>query len=189
MSDIELVTLFEGLRKRDRKVLSEIYSQYYPLILGYVLRNGGVESDAKDIFQEAIIVVYKLAEDKNFTITESFGSFLMGIAKRILLKQIRQSIVHEKFVDQSEMDAYEDHPSELELENEHELHLIRKHIVNLGEDCRKVLMWSAEGLKNKEIAKKMGYKSEKVIRTKKYKCKDTLIKMIKQDPNFKASAP
>lgn len=186
MSDIELGTLLEGLRKRDHKVLSKIYSQYYPLILSYVLHNSGVESDAKDIFQEAIIVVYKLTESKEFTINENFGSFLMGIAKRIWLKQIRQHTIHEKFVDQSEKNGFEEQPSELELENEHELNLIRKHIVNLGEDCRKVLMWSAEGVKNEEIAKRLGYKSEKVIRTKKYKCKEALIKMIKQDPNFKA---
>lgn len=185
MNNLKQGKLLEGLRKRDHKVLSEIYSQYYPVVLSYVVRNSGNESDAKDVFQESIIVIYKLAEDKSFTIKEDFGAFIMGVSKRIWYKHIRRKSIHDRYVDQSEQANVEEHPSDVEIENELEMALIRKHIVNLGEDCRKVLMWSAEGAKNKEIAGKLGYKSEKVIRSKKYKCKEALLKLIKQDPDFK----
>jgi RNA polymerase sigma factor (sigma-70 family) len=177
--------LLEGLRKREHKILSEIYSQYYPVVLRYIMRNSGNESDAKDVFQESLIVIYKLAEEKSFAIKEDFGAFIMGISKRIWLKQIRSNSIHERYVNQSEQTEVEEHISDEELESEHKLALIRRHIVNLGEDCRKVLMWSAEGIKNEDIAKKLGYKSEKVIRSKKYKCKEALLKLIKQDPDFR----
>lgn len=185
MSNQDKTKLLEGLRQRNHRVLSEIYAQYYPVVLTYVTRNSGSESDAKDTFQESVIVIYKLAEDKSFTIKEEFGAFLMGVAKRIWHKQLRRHDIHERYVSQTEDTGIEEHPSEVELEDELERALLRKHIVNLGEDCRNVLMWSAEGMKNEEIAKKLGYKSEKVIRTKKYKCKEHLIKLIKQDPKFK----
>ncbi len=188
MSDIKSRKILEGIRKRDHKILSDVYKRYYPLVLAYIIRNSGSESDAKDVFQESIMVVYKQVDDKDFTIREDFGAYLIGISKRIWLKQIRRVSVHERYIGQSEQETIEHHPADVEIENELELGLIRKHIVNLGEECKKVLMWSADGIKNAKIAEKLGYKSEKVVRTKKYKCKEYLINLIKQDPDFKGRA-
>jgi RNA polymerase sigma factor (sigma-70 family) len=187
VSDLDPAKLLEGIRQREHKVLSRIYVKYYPVVLRYILNNSGSESDAKDVFQESIIVLYTLASDKNFEIREQFAAFITGIAKRIWLKQIRHNAVKERYVEESKNvgEQIEEHPSDEELENELELALIRKHIVNLGEECRKVLMMAAEGLKNEEIAQKQGYKSESVVRVKKSKCKNALINMIKKDPNFK----
>lgn len=185
VSDINLENLITGLRKRDHKILSEIYKQYYPLVLGYILNNGGDDSDAKDVFQETIIVLYKLSDREDFIIKQSIGAYLIGISKRIWLKQLRSKSIHEKYLNQADKDEFELHPSDKELEAEHELNLIRKHIVKLGKDCKDVLLWSADGVKNEEIASRLGYKSEKTVRTKKYKCKEALIGMIKQDPGFK----
>ena len=132
-------------------------------------------------------MIYTLANDKSFEIREQFAAFITGIAKRIWLKQIRHNEVKKRYVDESRNvdEQVVEHPSDEELEDELELALIRKHIVNLGEECRKVLMMAAEGVKNEEIAQKQGYKSESVVRVKKSKCKNALINMIKKDPNFK----
>lgn len=187
MSDLDPARLLEGIRQREHKILSRIYVKYYPIVLRYILNNSGSESDAKDVFQESIIVIYTLASDKSFEIREQFAAFIIGIAKRIWLKQIRHNEVKKRYVDESKNvdEQVEEHPSDEELEDELELALIRKHIVNLGEECRKVLMMAAEGVKNEEIAQKQGYKSESVVRVKKSKCKNALINMIKKDPNFK----
>jgi RNA polymerase sigma factor (sigma-70 family) len=176
--------LLKGLKVRDHKTLNTIYKEYYPRVLGYVVGRGGNDDDAKDIFQESIIIIYKHLNNGQFEIEQEFGSYLVGIAKKLWLKHLRTNDIHERFVQQSNIEEIEDHPSEVELENEVELQLIRKHILNLGEDCRKVLMWSAEGFTNEEIAVKMNYKSEKTVRSKKYKCKSTLLEMIKKDPKF-----
>jgi RNA polymerase sigma factor (sigma-70 family) len=180
-----LEQLIKGIQQRDHKTLSDIYKHYYPLVKGYIIRNGGTENDAKDIFQESLIVVFKLIQAGTLDINTDFGTYLSGIAKRIWLKQIRDGMIHERFVNQSNPETTEDHPSDVELEGELELSLIRKHILKLGEECRKVLMMSAEGISNEEIAVKLGYKSEKIVRSKKYKCKDALIQLIKSDPQFK----
>lgn len=158
-------------------------------MLGYIKRHGGNENDAKDTFQESLMVIFKLIQSEQLDIKTDFGSFLNGIAKRIWLNKIRQDSIHSRFVTSSNPETFEDHPSDVELEGEMELNLIRKHIVKLGEECRKVLMMSAEGISNEEIAEKMGYKSEKIVRTKKYKCKEALIQLIKSDPQFKQMAP
>jgi RNA polymerase sigma factor (sigma-70 family) len=174
-----------GIKQRDHKILTRIYKDFYPLVAGYIRKQGGSETDAKDIFQEALIVIYKLLEENEKEIINDFGSYLMGISKRIWFKQIRQSEIHERYVNQSDKSFFEDHPSDVELENELELALIRKHILKLGEECQKVLLWSAEGMSSQEIAEKLNYKSDKIVNSKKYKCKEALIEMIKNDPDFK----
>lgn len=185
MNKIKLGHLIEGIRKRDHKILTDIYKQYYPLVVGYIIRHGGDDSVAKDIFQEAIIIIFKYSQEDKFEIHEDFGSYLIGIAKRIWLKHLRRLSTHERYLDQAEFSESELHPSDKELEHETELALLRKHIVKLGKECQKVLMLVAEGLKNQDIAEKMEYKSEKTVRTKKYKCKETLIKYIKEDPSYR----
>lgn len=180
----QLNQLISGFKARDHNTLKSVYKQFYPKVLGYIISKGGNEHDAKDVFQESIIVIYKLIDGEKLDIQEDFGSFLIGISKRIWLKHLRSLDIHDRFVQQSNPLTSEDHPSDIELENEHELNLIRKYILKLGIDCRNILMWSAEGESNDEIAIRMKYKSEKTVRTKKYKCKITLLEMIKKDPNF-----
>jgi RNA polymerase sigma factor (sigma-70 family) len=189
VSTQDLSQLIRGIQQRDHNTLSDVYRKYYPLVFGYIKKHGGLETDAKDVFQESIIVIYNLIQADQFEIKTDFGSFLIGVAKRIWLKKIRRDTIHERFVAYSvPTETTEDHPSDVELEGEMELALIRKHILNLGEECQKVLMMSAEGLSNEEIAEQLGYKSEKIVRTKKYKCKEALIQMIKSDPEFKERA-
>ena len=42
-----------------------------------------------------------------------------------------------------------------------------------------------EGVPYEKIADEMGYKSEKIVRNRKYKCKEALIEMIKADPDYR----
>lgn len=177
--------LLRGIKNRDTQTLKAVYKEFYPKVAGFIAGKGGSADDAKDIFQESLMVIYKLSLTDQFTIETDFGSYLIGIAKRIYFKQLRQKEIHYRFVDGSEKTFSEDHPSDVEIENEIEQHLMRKYLLELGEICQKILLWSASGVNNEEIAEKLGYKSEKIVRTKKHKCKSSLISLIKADPYFK----
>ncbi len=177
--------LLRGIKNRDSQTLKAVYKEFYPKVARFIAGKGGSAEDAKDIFQESLMVVYKLSLSDQLTIETDFGNYLIGIAKRIYFKQIRQKEIHHRYVDGSEKTFSEDHPSDVEIENEIEQHLIRNYLLKLGEICQKILLWSSSGIDNEEIAAKLGYKSEKIVRTKKHKCKSSLIAMIKEDPFFK----
>lgn len=166
-------------------MLSEIYRKYYPVVAGYIRRHGGDEAISKDVFQETILMIYKYTDSGNADNLDDFERFLMGIAKRIWFRHLRSNTIHANFISQADKEELEDHPSEKEMEDEFQNSLIRKHILRLGDECRKVLMLFAEGLSNKEIAERMNYKSEDVVYTKKYKCKEALLNFIKSDPDYK----
>lgn len=185
MRSYSLQDIIKGLKSRDEYVLKYIYKEHYSKVLGYVLKNGGNEDDAKDFFQESIIIIYKLVDKDELKIQTDFGSYLVGVAKRLYLLQIRDQQIHNRYVEKQDQSVFEEHPADEVLENELQLGLIRKYIVKLGEDCRKILMWSAEGISNLKIAEKLKFKTEHSLRTKKYKCKQFLLKMIKKDPVYR----
>jgi len=184
VSKLNLNRIISGIKQRDHKILTNIYKQFFPLVLGYTIRNGGDEDDAKDLFQDSLIVIYDQLDKDQLVIKEDFGSYLVGISRRMWLKQIRRAGIHKRYISQSDNEMFVNHPSEIDSEKEMEMALIRKHIIKLGKECQDVLLMSAEGIKNEEIAKKLKYKGEKTVRTKKYKCKEALIKLIKADPDY-----
>lgn len=53
--------LLKGLARNDKKSVEEIYKHNYNLIQALVVNNSGTADDAKDIFQEAMVVLYEKA--------------------------------------------------------------------------------------------------------------------------------
>ncbi|MDX1409690.1 MAG: hypothetical protein R3330_16190, partial [Saprospiraceae bacterium] len=51
--------LVDGLLNADGAVIDEIYRRYFPGVLRHVTRNSGRAADAKDIFQECLLTVYR----------------------------------------------------------------------------------------------------------------------------------
>ena len=51
--------LIKGLALDDKTAIEAIYKDNYGLIQNLVINNSGTEDDAKDIFQEALIVLYE----------------------------------------------------------------------------------------------------------------------------------
>ena len=46
------------LKKGNNRVLAELY-KVFPMIKKYVLKNGGDQEDAKDLFQNAVLIFYR----------------------------------------------------------------------------------------------------------------------------------
>jgi DNA-directed RNA polymerase specialized sigma24 family protein len=54
--------LLQGLAKNDRKAIESIYKDNYNMVQALVIKNNGTSEDAKDIFQEAMIVLFEKAK-------------------------------------------------------------------------------------------------------------------------------
>ena len=87
LSDEEIVA---GLRKRDNRVLQYIYKNTFNPVKQLVLNNAGSDNDAEDIFQEALIIVFKkLKEDQKFELTSAFTTYIYSISRLLWLKHLR----------------------------------------------------------------------------------------------------
>lgn len=181
---LTLGQIIEGIKTRDNKVLTFIYKEVFPAVRYYVVSNGGSHDDAKDVFQESIIIAFKQISEDNIEIKTSFDAYLYGMARLIWLKLLRSKKIHEKNISIIKESETNYHPAEKLIDDELEMRLFRKHFLRLGKECQKVLQLSIDNVPYEEIAKIMGYKSEKIVRNKKYKCKEALIKMIREDPEY-----
>lgn len=180
--------ILKGVLRHDNLILQYIYKQYYYKINYFVKKNQGSEDDASDVFQEAIIVIYrKLKENDLIFQKSSFAGYLFSVCRFIWLKQLeKRRIEREKLNDTLpfQENLYDENLVELVDKNER-YSLYQKHFATLSPDCQKLMQLFFEKVPLREIAKIMGYKSEKYAKTRKYKCKEILIKRIKQDTEFK----
>ncbi len=180
--------ILKGILRHDNLILQYIYKQYYYNINYFIRKNQGSEDDASDIFQEAIIIIYRKIKENDLIFEKSsFKSYLFSVCRFLWLKQLeKRRIEKEKLNDTLpyQDDLYDDNLNELVEKNER-YGLYQKHFSTLSTDCQKLMQLFFEKVPLKEIAKVMGYKSEKYAKKRKYKCKELLINRIKQDAEFK----
>lgn len=180
--------ILKGVLRHDNLILQYIYKQYYYKINYFVRKNRGNEDDASDVFQEAIIVIYRKLKENDIVFQKSsFAGYLFSVCRFIWLKQLeKRRIEREKLQDTLpfQENLYDENLVELVDKNER-YSLYQKHFATLSPDCQKLMQLFYEKVSLREIAKIMGYKSENYAKTRKYKCKEILIKRIKQDTEFK----
>ena len=185
MSEFSVEEIIEGIKARDNCVLQYVYKNHYPSIHHFIVSNSGSPEDAKDIFQESIIVIYrKVKEQKHFLLNSSFKTFIYSIARNLWMKHLR-AIKYEgqKIQDQQQFIELKDEPFKVS-NDDLKLSLYQKYFRQLPEDCQNILKLTARDIPQKEIAQAMNLKSENYVKKRKHDCKDKLIEMIKKDPRY-----
>ncbi len=180
--------ILKGILRHDNLILQYIYKQYYYKVNYFIKRNSGSEDDANDIFQEAIIVIYRKIKENDLVFeTSSFQGYLFSVCRFLWLKQLEKRRIEKERINDTmpyQEDLYDENLVELVDKNE-KYGLYQKHFKTLSTDCQKLLQLFFEKVPLKEIARIMGYKSEKYAKKRKFKCKELLISRIKQDTEFK----
>lgn len=185
MSEFSVEEIIEGIKARDNCVLQWVYKNYYPSIHHFIITNSGSPDDAKDIFQESIIVIFrKIKDQKHFLLNSSFKTFIYSIARNLWLKNLRaQKMEGQKIKDQQSFIELRDEPFKVSNEDL-KLSLYQKYFKLLPEDCQNILKLTARDIPQKEIAQAMNFKSENYVKKRKHNCKDKLVEMIKKDPRY-----
>jgi RNA polymerase sigma factor (sigma-70 family) len=178
----------EALLQNDTALLDELYANYSGKIKHMVQQNNGTEADAADIFQEAIVDMYKKAK-AGFTLTCPIEAFLYLICRNRWMNVItRKKYNNVTFADD---EGYSNLVSEDSFANAEQIliaqnrkNLIEARLADLGESCRQLLQYNWGGKKLEEIAELMKT-SYAYIRKKKGDCMGKLIDLIKSSPDYK----
>ncbi len=182
MDESTNVRYLKGIAENDYLVLQEIYKESLPEVVKYVKQNSGTLDDAKDVFQEGILAIYKKVVCNNLVLTTPFHVFLFIVCKRMWLKKIKRRSLKEVPFEHEEVFGFEDDYDEAFLKSR-KWALFNKKFKQLAEECQKVLKMLFDKRSSKEIAEVMGY-SEDYAKRKKYKCKISLAELIKSDPEY-----
>ncbi len=175
--------LLEGVLEADNQSVRKIYDDILPAVIRWIKENNGTESDARDIFQEAIIALFRKIEEGNFTLTCTLKSFIRIMCRNLWLTRIRNN---KKFVG-TELDDVEQVSLEKDmierLEQSEKQQVFFKHFDALGDNCRKIMQWFFDKIPLKKIAEKLDT-SESYIKKRKFICKERLVKAIQADAKF-----
>lgn len=168
MDDQKIITLLKT-EKRNKAFL-QLYKNY-PKVEKLILSKGGSKEDAKDIFQEALIIFYEKVMTTDFKLTAAIGTYLYSVS-RFKWKDEMTKRKGKQTVDVSfEFSSEEEDEFQQALIREQKFKQIESVLTQIGEKCLELLkLFYYNGLKMKEIALKVGLKSEKVAKNQKYKC-------------------
>ncbi|MDP2113611.1 MAG: sigma-70 family RNA polymerase sigma factor [Bacteroidota bacterium] len=187
MTDYTNLELLNGILRNDTIVLQFIYKNFYSKINFFIKKNNGDDDDANDIFQEAIIIIYRKLKANELALDCTFETYLYSICRFLWLKQLeKRKIEKESIKDNHEFkdEIYDDSLEKVTDLNDR-YRLYQKHFANLGKDCQKILQLYFDKVPLKTIAQMMGFKSEKYAKKRKFSCKEYLIKSVKQDLEYK----
>ncbi|HEY4060576.1 MAG TPA: sigma-70 family RNA polymerase sigma factor [Puia sp.] len=180
-TEINEQKLLEGLALNDRKAIEAIYKQHYNMVQSLILNNSGYPDDARDIFQEAMIVLYEKVKSGTFELNCQLKTYLYSVCRRLWLKRLSQLQKTSPEVDNLEMTV----PVEEELEAHEQRNLdflfMERSMKNLGEPCKSLLEAYYLQKKNMvEIAANFGYTNADNAKNQKYKCLMRLKKLFSQ---------
>jgi RNA polymerase sigma factor (sigma-70 family) len=176
--------IIEQFIRNDEKVLEQTYAHNFKLVRGYVMKNNGTEADAKDIFQEAMLVAWLNLKEGKFVVKNEFSlsAYIYKISKYKWLDKLKSKRV--KSTQRiGEMD-YEDVEGEMSdfAETEKRLKYLTGLYSRLDQKCKAVLNQFYYQKKNlEEIAEDLNYDLGS-IRTIKYRCMQKLRKMHAETP-------
>lgn len=172
--------LFDALKVNDESALKKFYKDNYPKIEKYVVNNNGTTEDAKDIYQEAFIAVWRNIQLEKFypQNENALEGYLYRIAKNKWLDHLRSG--HYKKT--AAMNADSGDTAEALLPNEDEDYIadVKSQFKNLGENCREVLIrfyYKKESMRI--IAEKFAW-TEATAKNNKYRCLQRLRELLKK---------
>lgn len=161
--------LLAGLAAGQDAALTQLYRRYFPMVLHFVISNSGSEDDAKDIYQEALVVVYEKLRDGSLDLHCQLKTYLYSVGRRLWLKQLAG---RSRFMvsDAEPFVAVEDELAEHE-ERDRQFDLMADSLDRLGEPCRTLLEdFYIRHLTMQAITDKFGYTNADNAKTQKYKC-------------------
>lgn len=163
MSDQDILALFKNGHRE--KAFQKLY-QLYPRIEKLILKHGGTRADANDVFQEALIILYRNLLTTNFELSSSFYTYLYSVSRFVwydLKKQITKQELNELKAD--EVDHFK------KVIEEKKYKLAEHAFLEIGQRCQRLLqLFYIKAMSFKAIANDMQFKSAKIAKNQKYKC-------------------
>jgi RNA polymerase sigma factor (sigma-70 family) len=156
-----------------------IYRENFGLVQSFILQNNGSYDDARDVFQEAMLVLYEKSKDPNFSLTCQIRTYLFSICRRLWLKKLQQQNRYSTPVEGfDEVVPVEEEIAEKEKLDK-DFALMESALRNLGEPCKSLL--EAFYIHKKpmlDIAEDFGYTNADNAKNQKYKCLMRLKKLF-----------
>lgn len=152
-----------------------LYMTVFPDAARHVRKMGGSLEDAKDVFQEAIVVYYEKFITGSLRIQVNEKAYLMGIVKHLWTERYHEAVrlstleygVESMEVSESSRDYIADR--------------VLKFLTVAGGKCMNLLKaFYYDKLSMEEVARQFGYSSIRSSTVQKYKCLEKVREVVKE---------
>lgn len=163
--------LLKGLAANDTDAIETIYRENFAAIKAFVIKNNGYPDDARDIFQEAMIVLFEKAKSDSFVLSCRLQTYLYSVCRRLWLKKLQKQsrfnpsieLIHDIVPVEDELELHE--------QKEANFKLMENALQKVGEPCKSLLeAFYIEKKSMPEIAASFRYTNAENAKTQKYKC-------------------
>lgn len=185
MKDSEIIeNIWKG---KEDPAIRYLYQKVFPPVLHWIRKNSGEKEEAQDIFQEAILIVYKQIKMGTYDPKYAIQAYMFSICKNLWVNYIKRKNKQKELPE--EVNQIQDDQNVLAniISKEREKYVMDL-FAQLGERCKELLILSFyHKYSSQEIALKMGFGSEDMVKTKKYKCKQRLSVLMAEYQGIKDS--
>jgi RNA polymerase sigma factor (sigma-70 family) len=181
ISEAELIT---GMRRQDERALRVVYKAHFGLIAHFIYQNNGSEQEAKDIYQEAFIVLYEKLKDQTFQLNCQIKTFLYSVSRRLWLKKLNEKKHYVGKLADFEPFIATESPEIEAPESEKQFSSMSQSLRQIGEPCKTILEdYYLQKMTMQAIADKFGYTNADNAKNQKYKCLQRLKKLFFKEYN------
>jgi RNA polymerase sigma factor (sigma-70 family) len=169
MKDSEVL---EKISRGDEKALEYLYKKYYRMMTSIIIKNNGTEEEAKDIFQDALIVFWQNVTSGKLVLTSKISTYIYSVCQNLWRKELdrKSRLSHEE----------KDEAQYMDDEQNERAKIIHQCIERMDETCRKLLTYYYfDDMSMQDITDKLGFANTDTTKTRKYKCKKKLDSLIK----------
>ncbi|HVD98419.1 MAG TPA: sigma-70 family RNA polymerase sigma factor [Cytophagaceae bacterium] len=166
-TDKEIV---DGIRNDEKGVLEFLYKENFHAVAYFIYSNSGSEQDAKDICQDALILLYEKIRDNSLELNCSVKTYLYSVCRRLWLKKLYYKSKYTGKIDEFE-DVFSTTEQADAEEKEKDFARMEEAMNGLGEPCRTIIEdYYIHKLTMVEICEKFGYTNADNAKNQKYKC-------------------
>ena len=179
--EIDDLTLLKGIANGDNRAILQLYKLHYPYVERMIINNNGSEEQAKDVFQEAVMVLYDKVTGQGFVLESKLKTFLYAVCRRLWLKQLGKKSSKHLSIEQDGYEERIDLSDDLQAHNEQEQQFEKmEHALHLlGEPCQSILTdFYLNNKSMQDICDKFEYTNTDNAKTQKYKCLQRLKKLF-----------
>ena len=160
-----------------QELFKELYISTFPRVAAFVQQMQGTFDDAKDIFQDALVIYYEKVIEHKLEIQVSEQSYILGIVKHLWIRKFKRDAKRVSLSDLEKTIELEDDYFPTVRENQ-----LLKILEKTGKKCLDILRaFYYQQLNMKQMAHLFGFKSERSATVQKYKCLEKVRDEVKKN--------
>ena len=171
------LALLHDLKSGKESAYKAFYIEYFNMVKNHILNNTGSEEDAKDIFQDAAIVIIEKLNDQDFELTCTVKTYVYSVARNLWYTKLRREKCQVPPKEYENYIRFGVSLEEKELQEE-QMNIVEQCLASLKDPCKTILtQFYFFKTSMKEIASMLDYQNPDHAKAQKYKCLQRLKKM------------